>query len=60
MSPTLLAVLAVFVAYAIGVTWQMRRAVRAPEGPARLIEAKRLLGLVTLGIPLAIALIIVS
>lgn len=60
MSPTLLAVLALLVAYALGVTWQMRRAIRAPEGPARLLEAKRLLGLVTLGVPLAVALIIVS
>jgi len=60
VSPALVAVLALFVVYALGVTWQMRRAVRAPEGPPRLHEAKRLLGLVTLGVPLAVALIAVS
>ncbi len=57
MSPLVAALLALFVAYFLGVTWQMRRAVRAPAGLARLREARRLLLLVSAGVPLALALI---
>ncbi len=60
MSPLLVALLALLGAYVLGVTWQMRRALQAPEGPPRLREATRLLGLVTLGVPLAVALIFVA
>ena len=60
MSPLLLGVLVLFAAYAVVVTLQMRRALRAPEGPSRLREATRLLGLVTLGVPLVIALLFAS
>jgi hypothetical protein len=60
MSTPLIAVLVLLGIYVLGVTWQMRRAVRAPEGAPRLREATRLLGLVTLGVPLAIALLVVS
>lgn len=57
MSPLVSALLALFVAYFIGVTWQMRRAVRAPEGAPRLREARMLLLVVTAGVPLAVALL---
>lgn len=60
MSPLLLGVLVLFVAYAVVVTLQMRRALRAAEGPSRLREATRLLVLVTLGVPLVIALVFAS
>jgi cytochrome oxidase assembly protein ShyY1 len=42
------------------VTWQMRRAVRATEPVTRLREAKRLLLLVSAGVPLLAALILVA
>jgi hypothetical protein len=57
--PTLVPLLALFAVYVLLVTWQMRRAVRAPEGPGRLREARRLLLLVTAGAPLAIAFLVV-
>lgn len=57
MSPLVGALLVLFVAYVIGVTWQMRRAVRAEVGAARLREAKLLLLVVTAGVPLAVALV---
>lgn len=57
MSPAVAALLALLAAYFLGVTWQMRRAIRAPEGAPRLREAVRLLVLVTAGVPLAVALI---
>lgn len=60
MSPLVSALLALFVVYSLGVTWQMRRAVRAPQGAARLREARRLLLLVTAGVPLAVALALAS
>jgi hypothetical protein len=60
VSPLVAALLALLAAYALLVTWQMRRALAAPEGPSRLREATRLLGLVTLGVPLALALIFAS
>jgi len=52
--------LVLFVAYVFAVTWQMRLAVRAPEGVARLQAAKRLLGVVSLGVPLLAAFILVA
>ncbi len=56
----LVALLALLGAYVLGVTWQMRRALQAPEGAPRLREATRLLGMVTLGVPLVIALVFVA
>jgi len=49
-----------FVAYVLAVTWQMRLAVRAPEGLERLRAARRLLGVVSLGVPLLAAFILVA
>jgi len=49
-----------FVAYVLAVTWEMRAAIRAPEGLARLQAAKRLLGVVSLGVPLLAAFILVA
>jgi len=48
-----------FVIYVLLTTWQARRAVRATEPAVRLSEARRLLGVVTLGVPLAVAVILV-
>jgi hypothetical protein len=48
-----------FVLYVLATTWQTRRAVRTTEPQARLSEARRLLGVVTLGVPLAVAVILV-
>jgi hypothetical protein len=56
MSPVAVLV-ALFVVYVLAVTWQMRRAVRAPEGLERLTEARRLLLMVSLGIPLLVGFI---
>ncbi len=53
-------VLALFAAYAVAVTWQMRRAVRASEPARRQREAVRLLLLVSAGVPLAAVLILVA
>jgi hypothetical protein len=58
--PLVAALLALFVVYFLGVTWQMRRAMRAPQGDPRLREARLLLLLVTAGVPLAIALVFAS
>ncbi len=60
MTPLLAALLALFAGYFLGVTWQMRRALRAPQGALRLREATRLLALVTLGVPLVVALVFAS
>ena len=57
MIPTLIAL---FVVYALAITWQMRRALSAPEGASKQREAVRLLLAVTLGIPLALAFIFVG
>jgi hypothetical protein len=57
MSSLVGALLALFVAYFLAVTWLMGRAVRAPQGAARLREARLLLLVVSAGIPLALALI---
>jgi hypothetical protein len=48
-----------FALYLVLTTWQMRRAVRATEPAVRLSEARRLLGVVSLGVPLAVAVILV-
>ncbi len=53
-------IIAVFAVYFILVTWQMRRALRAGEAAARLREARRLLLLVSAGVPLAAVLILVA
>lgn len=60
MSPLLAVLVALLATYFLGVTWQMRRALRAPEGAPRLREAVRLLVVVTAGVPLAVALILVA
>jgi hypothetical protein len=48
-----------FVLYVVVTTWQARRAVRATEPQAKLNEARKLLGAVSLGVPLAVAVILV-
>ncbi len=52
-------VLALFAAYAVAVTWQMRRAVQASDPAVRQREAVRLLLMVSLGAPLTAVLILV-
>ena len=52
--------IALFVVYALAITWQMRRALSAAEGAAKQREAVRLLFAVTLGVPLALAFIFVG
>jgi hypothetical protein len=59
MSPVA-ALATLFAAYVVLVTWQMRRAVRTHEAGARLREARRLLMLVSLGVPLLVVLILVG
>ncbi len=59
MSPVA-ALVALFAGYVLLVTWQMRRAVRTREAGARLREARRLLLLVSLGVPLLIVFILVA
>jgi hypothetical protein len=54
------AVLGLFAAYAVVVTWQMRRGVQATEPARRQREAVRLLLLVSVGAPLAAVLILVA
>lgn len=53
-------IIAAFVAYFFLVTWQMRRAVRTTEPATRLREARRLLLLVSAGVPLLAILILVA
>jgi hypothetical protein len=53
-------VLALLAAYAVVVTFQMRRAVRASEPTVRQREAIRLLLLVSAGVPLSAVLILVA
>lgn len=60
MSPTLVTLITTFVLYSLVVAWQMRRAFRSIEPQARLREAKRLLLLVSLGVPIAVAFILVG
>ncbi len=53
-------IIAAFVAYFFVVTWQMRRAVRTTDAAARLREARKLLLLVSAGVPLLAILILVA
>ncbi len=53
-------VIAGFVVYFFLVSWQMRRAVRVTEPAVRLREARRLLLLVSLGVPLVAILILLA
>jgi hypothetical protein len=48
-----------FAVYVVATTWQARRAVRTTEPAARLTEARRLLGVVSRGVPRAVAVILV-
>ena len=48
-----------FALYVVLTAWQARRAVRTTEPQARLQEARKLLGVVSLGVPLAVAVILV-
>ena len=48
-----------FAVYVLLTAWQARRAVRTTEPQARLTEARRLLGVVSLGVPLAVAVILI-
>lgn len=50
---------ALFVLYVLATTWQARRAVRATDPPVRLAEARKLLGVVSLGVPLLVAVILI-
>ncbi len=54
------AIIALFAVYAVAVSWQMRRALATAEPRLRLREARRLLLLVSLGVPLLAALILVA
>ncbi len=58
MSAPTLALVALFLLYLTLVSRQMRRALATAEPRARLVEARRLLLLVTLGVPLAVAFIL--
>lgn len=58
MSPLTAGLIALFALYMVLVSWQMRRALAAREPRARLAEARRLLLLATLGVPLAPAFIL--
>jgi hypothetical protein len=49
--------IALFVLYVVATAWQARRAVATREPAARLREAKRLLGVSALGIPVVVLLI---
>ena len=60
MTPSIIVVLVLFAAYAVAVTWQMRRAVAASEPADRLRQARWLLMIVSAGIPLAVVLILVA
>lgn len=54
------ALVALFALYIVLVTWQMRRALSAADVAVKQREAKRLLLVVTLGLPLAIAFVFVG
>ncbi len=53
-------IVALFAVYALAVTWQMRRALAAAPPEARLREARRLLLLVSAGVPLLAVLILLA
>jgi small neutral amino acid transporter SnatA (MarC family) len=48
-----------FLVYVALTTWQMRRATRAADPREKLQEARKLLGVVSLGVPLLVAVILV-
>ncbi|MDA0271404.1 MAG: hypothetical protein O2798_05670 [Chloroflexi bacterium] len=52
--------IALFVAYVIATAWQGRRALATKDEAGRLREAKRLLYVTSLGVPLVGLLIIVA
>ena len=52
--------IALFALYVAASAWQGRRALAAPAPAARLREARRLVVVVSLGVPLALALIFTS
>ncbi|MDA1003097.1 MAG: hypothetical protein O3B31_07080 [Chloroflexi bacterium] len=52
--------IALFAVYVLATLWQGRRTVAATEPAARLGEARRLLILVSLGVPLAVAFILAA
>ena len=54
------ALIALFVVYVLLTLWQMRVALAASEPQARLAHARRLLLLVSAGVPLLVVLILVA
>ena len=54
------ALIALFVVYVAATAWQGRRALAVTSPAARLREARRLLVVVSLGVPLAVAFILAS
>lgn len=58
MSPLTALLTALFVLYVALMSWQMRRALATSEPRTRLVEARRLLLLATVGVPLAPAFIL--
>ncbi len=50
---------ALFALYVIATAWQGQRAFRATDPKVRLNEARKLLGVVSLGVPLVVAVILV-
>ena len=54
------ALIALFAVYVIATLWQGRRTVASTEPALRLREARRLLILVSLGVPLAVAFILAA
>jgi hypothetical protein len=60
MDPAVAVLLVLFAVYAAGTVWQARRALAAAEPDARLREAWRLLIVVSLGVPLLAAFILLA
>ena len=54
------ALVALFALYVLLTLWQMRRALATREPQARLREARRLLLLVSAGVPILVVLILVA
>ena len=52
--------IALFAVYVLLTLWQMRRALATQEPHTRLTEARRLLLLVSAGVPLLVVLILVA
>lgn len=57
---TIPALIALFAVYVVLTLWQMRVALAAREPHARLAHARRLLLLVSAGVPLLVVLILVA